>query len=313
MAEKDKIFYWLKLKTDLMNGETVDFLMSQQNGAEYVVLYQMLALKTINTKGVLGTQVGEVIIPFDPHKIQRDCKWFSLDTIIVALELYKKLGLVYKNEDNLLQITNFEDMVGSETYWAKQKRIQNGKKAELLEKKEECWKISNECPTNVQFPLISNIYNINNNNNNKKIENIKEKEYKEKESLLPLNKVSSDVECTMDSLIPAENEIFEFWNSTEVWKHRELDSETVKAIKKALKKFNKEEIKQFISRYALVMKDESYFFNTKWKLKEFLTRKGGILDFTDDGGKWVNYVNNTGYVEQDVVVEEVSFEDKESF
>lgn len=127
------------------------------------------------------------------------------------------------------------------------------------------------------------------------------------------NDFSPNVECTMDSLIPAENEIFDFWNSTEVWKHRELDSETVKAIKKALKKFNKEEIKQFISRYAIVMKDESYFFNTKWKLKEFLTRKGGILDFTDEGSKWVNYVNNTGYVEQDVVVEEVSFEDKESF
>ena len=50
MAEKDKIFYWLKLKSEFMNGEIVDFLMSQKNGANYVVLYQMLCIKTINTK-----------------------------------------------------------------------------------------------------------------------------------------------------------------------------------------------------------------------------------------------------------------------
>lgn len=34
-----------------MNSEVVDFLMSQPNGASYVVLYQMLCLKTINTGG----------------------------------------------------------------------------------------------------------------------------------------------------------------------------------------------------------------------------------------------------------------------
>ena len=81
MAEKDKTFYWIKLRTEFMSGETIDFLMSQKNGANYVVLYQMLIMKTINTKGYLCSKIGEVIIPYDVEKIQRDCKWFDIDTI----------------------------------------------------------------------------------------------------------------------------------------------------------------------------------------------------------------------------------------
>lgn len=124
MAEKDKKFYWLKLKSEFMNGEIVDFLMSQKNGANYVVLYQMLALKTLNTQGRLCSEMGEVIIPYDPEKIQRDCKWFDIDTVRVAMELYAKLGLVYRTQDGVMQIANYDELVGSETYWATRKRIQ---------------------------------------------------------------------------------------------------------------------------------------------------------------------------------------------
>lgn len=93
-----KRFYWIKLKDSFMNSEVVDFLMSQPNGANYVVLYQMLCLKTINTGGRLTCQIGDIIIPFDIEKIQRDCKWFSLDTVRIALGLYKQLGLIYEDE-----------------------------------------------------------------------------------------------------------------------------------------------------------------------------------------------------------------------
>lgn len=164
MAEKDKVFYWIKLKKEFMDGETIDFLMSQKNGANYVVLYQMLIMKTINTNGKLCNEIGEMLIPFDIEKIQRDCKWFDIDTVRVAMELFTRLGLIYKNNENVFQIANFEDLVGSETYWAKQKRLQLTRKQEENEKS---WKISNECPTNfqenVQEALISNISNLKSN------------------------------------------------------------------------------------------------------------------------------------------------------
>ncbi len=43
-----------------MSSEMVDFLMSQPDGANYVVLYQMLCLKTINTGGRLTFQIGDM-------------------------------------------------------------------------------------------------------------------------------------------------------------------------------------------------------------------------------------------------------------
>ena len=104
----DKRFYWIKIKENFLTSDKVDFLMSQKNGANYVVLYQCLCLKCINTDGELATKVGEMIIRFDEEKLQRDLKWFDIDTIRVALELYKHLGLVYIQENEILdnQITD---------------------------------------------------------------------------------------------------------------------------------------------------------------------------------------------------------------
>lgn len=118
----NKRFYWIKLRDTFMTSDAVDFLMSQKDGANYVVLYQMLCLKTINTNGELSRTIGEVIIPYDIDKIVRDTKWFSKDTIIVALELYKKLGLIFTADNGNLVISNFSKMVGSETQNALYKR-----------------------------------------------------------------------------------------------------------------------------------------------------------------------------------------------
>ena len=123
-----KRYYWIKLKDSFMTSDAVDFLMGQKDGANYVVLYQMICLKTINTDGRLERRIGEVIIPYDEAKIQRDTKWFSMDTIRVALELYKALGLIYTDNDGVLCLTNHNEMVGSETDFALQKRNQRGNK-----------------------------------------------------------------------------------------------------------------------------------------------------------------------------------------
>ena len=120
--EKAKKYYWIKLKQSLMTSDKVDYLMSQKDGANYVVLYQCLCLLCVNTSGILGKEIGEVIVPFDVAKIQRDTKWFTQDTIIVALELYKKLGLIYEQENGLLKINDFDEIVGGETKWAEYKR-----------------------------------------------------------------------------------------------------------------------------------------------------------------------------------------------
>lgn len=125
MAEYDKgRYYWIKLTDRFMTSDTVDFLMSQKDGANYVVLYQMLCLKTINNDGLFVRRLGEIIIPYDIDKIQRDCKWFPIDTVRIALELYKSLGLVYENNDGYLAISDFGKLIGSQTLGAEKKQIQ---------------------------------------------------------------------------------------------------------------------------------------------------------------------------------------------
>ena len=124
-------FYWIKLRTNFFSREDIDFLLSQKNGAEYVVLYQMLCLNTANNQGRLETKMGEIIIPYNAEKIARDCKYFDIDTVNVAMSLYKKLGLIYEEEqDGVLRILDYEEMVGSESasHEAIKKRQQRLKK-----------------------------------------------------------------------------------------------------------------------------------------------------------------------------------------
>lgn len=117
-----KRYYWIKLKDSFMSSDEIDYLMSQPDGANYVVLYQMLCLKTINTNGCLVSKIGEMLIPYDTEKIQRECKWFPLSTVRLALTVYKQIGLIFENPDGTLSISDYQNMIGSETDWAAKNR-----------------------------------------------------------------------------------------------------------------------------------------------------------------------------------------------
>lgn len=127
-----KRYYWIKLKESFMGSDEVDYLMSRPNGANYIVLYQMLCLKTINTEGKLSHRIGEILIPYDLEKIQRDCKWFSIDTIRVALNLYKSFGLIYEDQEGTLILSDHHSIVGSETDYAVQKKAQRQNQMQQL-------------------------------------------------------------------------------------------------------------------------------------------------------------------------------------
>ena len=160
-----KVYYWLRLKKNFMTSDTVDFLMSQPEGANYVVLYQMLHLMSINTEGRLSRTIGDVIIPYDVKKIQRDTKWFTIDTINVALSLFMKLGLVYRDVDGVLVMADHKNLIGSETDYAEQKRVQRNEKANAKALPKEC----GHCPQPVHSTVHTEI-------RDKSIENREEKD-----------------------------------------------------------------------------------------------------------------------------------------
>ena len=123
---KEKRFYWIKLKQDFFNDDSMIWLERQQNGLTYVVLYLKLLLKTMNTNGQLAFKVGENLIPMSAEDISAITR-VDVDTVIVAMTLLKQIGLVTESE-NINMIPDIQDMVGSETKWAKYKRDKDIKK-----------------------------------------------------------------------------------------------------------------------------------------------------------------------------------------
>lgn len=172
--ESNKRFYWIKLKTNFFSREDIDFLLSQKNGCEYVVLYQMLCLNTANNEGRLESKIGELIVPYNADKIVRDCKYFDIDTVNVAMNLYRKLGLIYEEEnEGILKISNYDEMVGSESKYAQQKR--------LYREKQKLLKL--ECNENEQDIVEDNVEdNVRQENRDKSIE-YRDIENREKESV----------------------------------------------------------------------------------------------------------------------------------
>lgn len=82
--------------------------------------------------------------------------------------------------------------------------------------------------------------------------------------------------------------IFDYWNSKGIIKHKELKEDTKKAIKKSIKNYSINEIKQAIDTYSEILKSE-YYFNYKWNLKDFLNRNNAISTFMEDGSNKANY------------------------
>lgn len=162
---KDKKFYWLKLMSNFFDEPTMDFMLSQKNGCEYIVIYQMLCLKTMNNNGKLANVIGEMLIPFDAEKIARDTKYFTVDTILIALELYKKLGLVYEDNDGYLCISNIDKFTGSESKWAqmkRQQRLDNKVDNVQLMSNNDVGQLEGQCGGNSPHRdiEIENIYNV---------------------------------------------------------------------------------------------------------------------------------------------------------
>lgn len=113
IKDNSKVYYWIKLNTDFFESDAIDFLLSQEDGCKYVTLYIKLCTMTSNTNGVLASKVGNMLIPYSVEKIARDTKFFSADTVRVALELYKNLRLINVSDDNVLHIANFDAMIGN--------------------------------------------------------------------------------------------------------------------------------------------------------------------------------------------------------
>lgn len=60
-----KRYYWLKLKDDFFDGDTLRYIEEQENGFIYSNFYLKLCLKSLKSDGILMRLVGTRMIPHD--------------------------------------------------------------------------------------------------------------------------------------------------------------------------------------------------------------------------------------------------------
>ena len=132
MAESKKYWY-IQLNVNFFEDERIDWLCEQKNGYAYVVLYLKLCLKTANNSGILTRQIGDMIIPYNVDKIA-EITHIDVDIVRVALELYKRIGLVYEADENcnFMRLPEVPGMVGYTTQYAIDKAKQRDRKKQKL-------------------------------------------------------------------------------------------------------------------------------------------------------------------------------------
>lgn len=130
MSTENKRFYWIKLRETFFQQETIDWLMEQENGSAYIVLYLKMCLLTANTSGELIRTIGDMTIPYEPKKISQKTG-FDIDTVNVALSLFKHLGLIEETQEGIPVMPEVKNMVGSESESAARVRKYRKKKKAL--------------------------------------------------------------------------------------------------------------------------------------------------------------------------------------
>ena len=170
MAINDsKKYYWLKLKEDFFEEDTISWLEEQENGVYYSNFYLKLCLKSLKTGGILIRSVGEILIPYDISKLAEITR-VNKDTAIVAMELFKKIGLVQILENGEIYLSQLNNMVGAETRAAERMRKSRANRQFKASPNDKCNNVTRmlqECSPEkeIEKEIEKELQQDNNNNN----------------------------------------------------------------------------------------------------------------------------------------------------
>ena len=227
----NKKFYWLKLKEDFFEEDTLQWLEEQDNGKEYCLFYLKLCLKSLKSNGTLIRNVGQMLVPYDAKKLSEITRT-DIDTVRVAMEVFKRIGLVQVLDNGEIYLTQLENMVGSETKWAEYKKKQR--------------KLDNVQNDSNNIPKIVHT-EIENRDRDKEIE----------------KELDIDIDIT---------KVIETWNSLNLNKLVSIKNNRLKALKARIKEFSKEDVFKAIgnikeSSFLQGKNDRSWTITFDWFLK----------------------------------------------
>lgn len=151
-------FYWLQLREDFFDDDAISWLEEQQpKGKEYALFYLKLCLKSLKTNGILIRNVGNFLVPYDNKKLAELTKT-DFDTVTIAMELFKKIGLIQILENGEIYLKQLENLIGSKSIGAFKKEQQRALK-------NNGGQLSTECPPNIDIELEQELeLDLDNNN-----------------------------------------------------------------------------------------------------------------------------------------------------
>lgn len=144
MAEKDKKYYWLKLKRDFFKRHDIQIIEGMPNGKDYILFYLKLLCESVDHDGNLRFSEE---IPYNEEMLATITNT-NVDIVRSAVKLFAGLNMIDILDDGTYYMTQVQKMIGSETYWAQKKREQNErKKLEVAKNVGNFPTLSNDFPT----------------------------------------------------------------------------------------------------------------------------------------------------------------------
>ena len=138
MAEPKK-YYWLKLKRDFFKRHDIRIIEEMPNGKDYVLFYLKLLLESVDHEGTLRFSDT---IPYNEQMLSVVTNT-NVDIVRSAMKLFIELKMIDVFDDQTIYMIEVEKHIGSETEWAKKKRLQRAKEDNVPQ-------LSSECPTEIE-------------------------------------------------------------------------------------------------------------------------------------------------------------------
>lgn len=122
--EKDKKYYWLKLKKDFFKRHDIQIIEGMDNGKDYLLFYLKLLCESVDHEGNLRFSEQ---IPYS-EKMLATITNTNVDIVRSAIKVFSELQMLEIMDDGTYFMHEVNKMLGSETYWAQRKRAQKERK-----------------------------------------------------------------------------------------------------------------------------------------------------------------------------------------
>lgn len=138
MAESKK-YYWLKLKRDFFKRHDIRIIEEMPNGKDYILFYLKLLLESIDHEGMLRFSDA---IPYNEQMLSVVTNT-NIDIVRSAMKIFIELNMIDIFDDQTIYMAEVDKLIGSETEWAKKKRLQRSKEDNVPQ-------LSSNCPTEIE-------------------------------------------------------------------------------------------------------------------------------------------------------------------